>query len=38
MQFNIKIQHVLGWYIKKYGSFLKYVVLISKTVAYIFNK
>ena len=33
MQHNIKMQHVLGWSIKKCGSFLKYVVLVSKTVA-----
>ena len=40
MQRNIEIRHVLGWSIKKCGSFWKYVVLISKTVAtrYIFNK
>ena len=40
MQYNIKMRHVRGWSIKKYGSFLKYVVLVSKTVAtcYIFNK
>ena len=40
MQRNVKIRHLLGWSIKKCGSFLKYVVLISKTVAtrYIFNK
>ena len=40
MQRNIKIRDVLGWSIRKCGSFLKYVVLVSKTVAtrYIFNK
>ena len=32
--------HVLGWSIKNCGSFLKYIVLVSKTMAtsYIFNK
>ena len=40
MQGNTKIRHVLGWSIEKCGSFLKYVVLVSKTVAtrYIFKK
>ena len=40
MQRNIKMQHVLGWSTKKSESILKYVVLVSKTVAanYIFNK
>ena len=40
MQHKIKMWHVLGWDIKKCGSFLKYGVLVSKTVAtsYIFNK
>ena len=40
MQRNTNIRHVLGWSIKKYDSFLKYVVLVSKTVAtrYIFRK
>ena len=40
MQRNIKIQRVLGWSIKKYGSFLKYVVPVSKTATthYIFQK
>ena len=38
MQHNIKMQHVLGWSIKGCGSFLKYAVQVSKTVAYIFNK
>ena len=38
MHHNIKMQHVLGWSIKKCGSFLEYVVLLSKTVDYIFSK
>ena len=38
MQHNINMRHVLGWSIKKCGYFLKYVVLVSKTVAYIYNK
>ena len=33
MQRNIKMRHVLGWSIKKSGSFLKYLVLVSKTMA-----
>ena len=39
MQQNIKMQHVLGYSIKKFDSFLKYVVLLSGTVAtnYIFK-
>ena len=37
MEHNI-MWHVLGWSIKTCGSFLKYVVLVSKTVTYIFNK
>ena len=39
MQRNIKMQHALGWSIKKSGSFLKHIVLVSKTVAnsYIFK-
>ena len=34
------MQYVLGWSIKKRGSFLKHLVLVSKTVAtsYTFNK
>ena len=27
MQRNVKMSYVLGWSIKKYGSYLKYVVL-----------
>ena len=38
MEHNRNTRHVLGWSIKKCGSFLKYVVLVSKTVAYIYNK
>ena len=40
MQHDIKMPQVLGWSIKKCDSFMKYVVLVSKTVAtsYIFNK
>ena len=38
MQYNIKMQYVLGWSIKMCGSFLKYVVQITKTLGYIFNK
>ena len=40
MQGNIKMWYFLGWSIKKCGSFLKKVVLISKIVAtsYIFKK
>ena len=40
MQRNIKVRYVLGWSTKKCGSFLKYVVQVSKTVAtrYIFRK
>ena len=38
MQNNINMRHVLGWSINKCDSFLKYVVLVSKTVAYIYNK
>ena len=33
MQRNIKIPHVLGWSIKKWGSILKHLILVSKTVA-----
>ena len=38
MEHNINMRHVLGWSIKKCDSFLKYVVLVSKTVAYIYKK
>ena len=40
MQRNVKMWHALGRSIKKSGYFLKYVVLVSKTVAtsYIFAK
>ena len=38
MQHNTKMEYFLGWSIKKCGSFLKYVVLVSKTVDYIFSK
>ena len=40
MQRNIKIWHALGWSIKNRGSFLKDLVLVSKTLVthYIFNK
>ena len=38
MEINRNTQHVVGWSIEKCGSFLKYVVLVSKTVAYIYNK
>ena len=40
MQRNIEMRHILGWSSKKCGSFLKYVVLVSKTVAtrYMFRK
>ena len=38
MQRNIKTQHVLDWSIKKCGSYLEYVVPVSKTVADIFKK
>ena len=33
MQRNIKMRHALGWFIKKSGPFLKYLVLVSKAVA-----
>ena len=38
MQHNIKTRHVLVWSVKKCGFFFKYVVLVSKTVTYSFNK
>ena len=40
MQRNIEMQYVVGWSVKESGFFLKYVALVSKTVAtsYIFNK
>ena len=39
MKRNKKMRHVLGWSIKKCGSFLKYIVLVFKTMAtrYVFN-
>ena len=39
MQHNLKMLHVLGSSIKNCGAFLKYVVLVSKTMAtsYILN-
>ena len=32
MQYNIKIEHALGWYIKKSGVFFEILALVSKIV------